>query len=242
MGRRARGLSVSAVGAAACATIVITGCGGGGSNATSPSTTAGGATTEPTSTAVIAAMQASVRQATSMHVTGRLTNSGVPISVNLDMHRNGDVSGTESLNGAPYQVIGVHGVVFVKATPAFLQEVKAPASACALACGRWLQLTPALASQLIGDFSMSNFTAPLTSNRLPHFTEAGTKIVAGQPAWVLRATQGVTLDVSAAREHFPLIATTGGSTSEVISYSRWNSAPEPARPPASEVLNLNNLK
>ncbi len=129
------------------------------------------------------------------------------------MHRNGDVSGTDSLNGAPFQVIGVHGNVYIKATRAFLQEVKAPASACAVVCGEWLQLTPALASQLTGDFSMNNFTGPLTSGQVPKFAEAGSQMVGGQTAWVLSAGQGVTLDISSAGRH-----------------SRWPRRQEAARP------------
>jgi hypothetical protein len=187
-------------------------------------------------------MQASVRQANSVHVTGHLTSNGVPITVNLDMHRNGDVAGTESLNGAPFQVIGVHSTVYVKATPSFLHQVKAPPSACAIACGKWLQLTPALASQLASDFSMSNFTAPLTSAQLPKFTEAGTKAVNGQTAWELRAPAGVTLAVSSAGRHYPVAASASGSANEVIIYSHWDSARQPVAPPANEVLNLNNLK
>jgi hypothetical protein len=105
-----------------------------------------------------------------------------------------------------------------------------------------LQLTPALASQLTGDFSMSNFTGPLTSSHLPKFTEAGTQTVGGQTAWVLRTGQGVTLEISSAGGHLPLAATTGGSTTEVITYSQWSSAPEPVPPPANDVLNLSNLK
>lgn len=235
-----------AVGAAAFVVIVIAGCGGSASGspstpASSPSTPASGSVTEPTPSALIAAMQASVRQASSMHVVGRLTNNGVPISVDLDMHKNGDVAGTESLKGAPFQVIGVHNKVYVKATRSFLHEVKAPAGACAVACGKWLQLTPALASQLMGDFSMTNFTGPLTSPRLPKFAAAGSKTIAGQLAWVLSAGGGVTLAISSARQHYPLAATTGGSTSEMIMYSRWNTAPEPVPPSPAEVLNLNNL-
>jgi hypothetical protein len=231
-----------AVGAAACAAVVLAGCGSTGSMTGSASTPAGGAAKEPMPTALSTSMQASVRQANSVHVTGRLTNNGVPISVDMDIHRNGDVAGTESLNGGPFQVIGVHSSVYVKATPSFLKQVKAPTSACSVACGRWLQLTPALASQLTGDFSMLNFTGPLTSAELPKFTEAGTKTVNGQTAWVLNAGQGVTLDISSARQHYPLGATTGGSTNEVIMYSHWNSAPQPVAPPPNQVLNLNNLK
>jgi len=186
-------------------------------------------------------MQASVRQASSMHVVGRLTNNGVPISVNLDLQKNGDVAGTESLKGASFQVIAVHSKVYVKATRSFLRVVKAPAGACAVACGKWLQLTPGLASQLMGDLSMTNFTGPLTSPRLPTFTAAGSKTVDGQLAWVLSAGGGVTLAISSASPHYPLAATTGGSTMEVITYSRWNETPLPVPPSPAEVLNLNNL-
>jgi hypothetical protein len=222
--------SRAVLGAAACAAAMIAGCG------------SSGPLTEPTPAALIASMQASVRQANSVHVTGHLANNGVPISVNLSMHRNGDVAGTESLNGAPFQVIGVHGSVYVKATRSFLQEVRAPASACAVACGKWLLVTPALASQLTSDFSMSNFTGPLTSPRLPKFTTAGSTIVGGHRVWALRSGDGVTLDVSSASPHYPLAATAGGSASELVMYTQWNTAPQPVAPPANEVLPLNNLK
>jgi len=187
-------------------------------------------------------MQASVRQATSVHIAGNLTTSGSPISVNLGIHRNGDVSGTVSQNGAPFQVIGINGTIYIKATPAFLKQVNAPASACAVVCGKWLQLTSAEARQLTGDLSMSSLVAPLSSGQVPKLTEAGSKTVNGQSAWTLRAADGSTLDVSSASKHYPLAAATGGSPHEVVIYSHWNAVPQPVAPPASQVLNINNLK
>jgi hypothetical protein len=187
-------------------------------------------------------MQASVRQATSVHVAGHLTSGGTPISVDLDMHRNGDVSGTVAQNGAPFQVIIVGHTVYIKATRSFLQQVKAPTSACAVVCGKWLQLTSAEAGQLTGDLSMAALTAPLTSGRVPTLTKGGRVTVGGQSAWVLRAADGSSLAVSSASQHYPLAASTGGSSHEVITYSKWNAAPRPAAPPANQVLNLNNLK
>ncbi len=187
-------------------------------------------------------MQTSVRQANSVHIAGHLTTNGIAISVNLDMHRNGDVSGTVSQNGAPFQVVGVSSYIYIKATRSFLQAVKAPTSACAVVCGKWLELTPAEARQLTGDLSMSSLTGPLTSGQVPKLSEAGRKTINGQSAWVLRASDGSTLDLSAASQHYPLAAATGGSPSEVVTYSQWNSAPRPVAPPAGEVLNLNNLK
>jgi hypothetical protein len=208
----------------------------------SASSSAAGAAAEPAPTALVTSMQASVRQANSVHIAGQLTNSGVPISVNLDTHRNGDVSGTIRQNGAPFQVIGVNRTLYIKATRSFLQAVKAPTSACAVVCGKWLQLTPAEASQLTGDLSMTSLTGPLTSSHVPKLTEAGRKTVNGQSAWVLRASDGSMLDVSSAGRHYPLAAATSGSPREVVIYSKWNTAPRPVAPPANEVLNLNNLK
>jgi hypothetical protein len=229
---------VVSAGLAGCAAIVIAGCGGSGSTSSSVSP----ATTEPTSTALVTSMQASVRAASSVHVAGHLTNSGAPISVNLDMHRNGDVAGTVSQNGAPFQVIAVSGRIYIKATRAFLQEVKAPANACAVVCGKWLQLTPAEAKQLTGDLSMSSLTAPLTSGQVPKLTEAGRQTVDGQSAYVLRASDGSTLAVSPATQHYPLAASTSASPHEVVTYSQWNAVPKAVAPPANEVLNLSNLK
>jgi hypothetical protein len=235
------------VGVAGCAAIVISGCGSsgsssGGSTSGSASGSAGASPKEPSSTALVTSMQASVRQASSVHVDGHLTNNGTPISVNLDMHRNGDVSGTVSQNGAPFEVIGVGSAIYIKATRSFLQEVKAPTSACAVVCGKWLQLTSAEARQLTGDLSMASLTAPLSSGKVPVLTEAGSDNVNGQSAWVLRASDGSMLDVSSASRHYPLSASTGGSPAEVVTYSQWNAAPQPAAPPANQVLNLNNLK
>jgi len=238
MGRSARAI---AAGAAACAAIVIAGCGGSGTTS-SPSTPAPGATTGPSSAALLTAMAASVRQANSVHIAGQLTSNGVPISVDLNMHRNGDVSGTISQNGAPFEVLGLNGTTYIKATPAFLRAVKAPASTCAVVCGKWLKLTPSQASQLTGDLSMSSLTAPLSSGQMPKLTNTGAKTVGGQTAWGLRAANGSTLYVSSVSPHYPVAATTGGTPNEAVRYSQWNSAPKPVAPPANEVLNLNHLK
>ena len=201
-----------------------------------------GALPSPTSTALVTAMQASVRRATSVHISGSLTTGSTPISVNLGVHRNGDVSGTVSQNGAPFQVIGVGGTIYIKATQEFLKQVKAPANACSVVCGKWLKLASAEAGQLTGDLNMSSLVAPLSSGKVPKLAEAGRKTVGGQPAWILRATDGSTLDVSSASQHYPLAASTGGNTHEVVIYSQWNAVPPPVPPPASQVLNISNLK
>jgi len=233
--------AAAAVGAITCAGILIAGCGGSGSPSGLSSSAPASDKTEPTSTALITSMQASVRHANSVHIAGHVTSHGIPITVNLDMHRNGDISGTVRQNGAPFNVISVHSAVYIKATRSFLHAVRAPSSACAVVCGKWLQLTSTQAKQLAGDLSMSSITTPLTSGQVPELTRAGSKTIDGQRAWELQAADGSVLLVRSANPHYPVEATTGGRPGEDVLYSRWNTAPNPVAPPANQVLNLNNL-
>ncbi len=219
MGVPARVLIASVAGSAA---VVIAGCGGSTSANTSPanpppmgsapaSSAPSGGQPGPASAALVTAMQTAVRQASSVHISGSVASGRAPISVNLGVHRNGDVSGTVSENGAPFQVIGIAGTIYIKATEQFLKQVNAPASACSVVCGKWLKLTSAEASQLTGDLNMNSLVAPLSSGKVPKLAEAGRKTVGGQAAWILRAADGSTLAVSSASRHYPLAASTGGS-------------------------------
>ena len=217
--------------------------GGGSSKASSGGASSGaaGSRHEPGATALVTSMQQSVRGATSVHVTGRLVNAGVPVAISLDLRRNGDMAGTVSQNGAPFQVVGVGGKVFIKATPAFLRQVKAPTNACAAVCGKWIQLQRREASRIAGDIGMASMTGQLVTTKLPKFTEAGSATVAGQSAWVLRSPHGGTLDLSSTGSPYPLAAVTATNPRQEISYSRWNAVPPPTAPPANEVLNLKGI-
>lgn len=221
-----------AAGLAGCAAIVAAGCGSSPSTVSSSSSPA----KEPASAALVSSMQDSVRHASSVHVDGRLISNGTPGGVSLDLTRSGDMAGSITQSGASVQVVGVGGKVYLKPTPAYLKAVRAPASACASVCGKWTPLPSQQASQLLGDFSMNSMTGPLTSSQVPAMTEAGTATISGQAAYVLRAAGGIEIDISSAGQHFPLLASTGGSTPEVVRYSKWDSVPQPAPPPVGQVL------
>ena len=210
------------------AVMIVTGCG------SSPAM-------QPAASKLLTSMQDSVRGAESVHISGRLTSNGVPVAVDLGVHRDGDMAGTISQNGAAFNVIGVDGKVFVQATPAFLREMGAPARACAVVCGKWVQLPPEQAGQLTGDLSMTSMTGLLASGHLPKFSAAGSSIVGGQSAWVLRANDGSMLDVSSRGVHYPLQAMTAGTSRDTLRYSQWNSVPSPSAPPAKQVLSLSGV-
>ncbi len=220
-------LRLVACGVVVAATVTVAGCG-----------SSSGA--EPRTASLVSSMQASVRHADSVHVVGNLTENGALAGLNLGLNRNGDMSGTVTEGGAPFQVIGLAGKVYVKATPAFLREIGAPAGVCAAVCGKWVELPAKQASQLTGDLSMTSMVAQFTARKLPKLAENGTSSVRGRPAYVLR-TRGSVLDVSSAGTPYPLKVVTSGQTRETVVYTQWNAVPLPSAPPAGQVLNLSSL-
>jgi len=181
-------------------------------------------------------MQGAVRGASSVRVTGHLVQNGTPLGVDLGLSRNGDLTGTVIQNGAPAQVVAVAGKIYVRATPVFRQQVKAPGDTCAAVCGKWIQLALPDAGLVADYLSMANIVSPLTSDQVSTLSESGSTTVQGQRAWVLRAANGSVIDVSAGNQHYPLMAAGGGSLRQVVMFSQWNNVPRPTLPPVSQVL------
>jgi hypothetical protein len=229
-------LHVSIVGYAlgGCAAVAISACGSSTPSAsTSPK--------EPSATELQSSVRSAVSAANSVHFDGQLTNHGLPVGVNIGLDRAGDMSGTITQNGANLQVLGVNRKVYVKATPEFLKQVKAPSSACAIMCGRWVELPPQQASQITGQLNLHSLTGAVNSGKQPKLTEAGSTTVNGQPAWVMKAADGSVVDISQSSPHYPLALHAGGGKKGVFMFSQWNSVPHPTAPPASQVINLSGL-
>src|SRR5262249_49760966 len=150
----------------------------------------------PSAESLVSSVQSSVRKASSVHVSGQLSQNGMPVSVDLNVARNGDLAGTVRQHGTPLHVIAANSKIYIQATAAFLREMRVRAAACASACGKWFELTRGEASQLTGHLSMRNLLTPLASGQVPKVTTAGSTTVHGQPAWVLRADDGSTVAVS----------------------------------------------
>jgi hypothetical protein len=190
----------------------------------------------------VSSMQQAVRDAKSVHFQGQQSVHGLPVGVDTGISRSGDISGSITENGAKLQVLNVDGKAYFKATEAFLKQVKAPASTCTVVCGHWVELPPQEASQLTGQLTMDNLTGNVATRKLPTFKEGGSTTVNGQPAWVLKAPNGSTIDVSSVGKPYPLQATPPSGGHGVIRYSQWNAVPTPAKPPSNQVINLSGLQ
>jgi hypothetical protein len=237
MGVPARAFTIGVVG---CAALALAGCEASGTSATNSSMT--GPAREPSAASLTSSMQTSVRNASGVHVAGQFSRNGVPLGIDLDVTKNGDAAGTISQRGTPLHIVATNSKIYIEVTPAFLRETSMPAVACAMACGKWAELTQGEASQLTGDLSMQKLLTALifgeaqTSAQAPQLTKAGSTTVDGQPAWLLRADDGSTVAVSAAATHYPLAARSGRSPHQVVTFSKWDSVPAPNPPPASQLL------
>jgi hypothetical protein len=230
------------VGVVSCAVLALAACEASGSSGTSAAgSSISGSAGEPSAASLTSSMQSSVHNASSVHVSGQLSRDGVPLGVDLNVTRGGDVAGTVSQRGMPLHVVAANSKIYVEVTPAFLREASMPAAACAAACGKWLELSQGEASQLTGDLSMQKLLTPLILGQAGKLTSAGRTTVRGQPAWVLRAGDGRTVAVSAAGKHYPLLASEGASPQQVMTFSQWDSVPAPKPPPASQLLSPNSL-
>jgi len=202
------------------------------------------APSEPSAGALTSSVQHAVRNATSVHVNGSVTDNGAPVGLNLGINRAGDMSGTISEHGANLNLVSTSGKVFVKVTPELLKQYRAPSAACSLVCGKWFQLPPKQASQVTSQLTMANLTGEAAAGSVqPKVTETGTGTVNGQPTWVLKGQNGTKVDVMQQSTPYPVQVTPpGGKNQGVVTYSKWNSVPQPKAPPSNEVINLSNLE
>lgn len=239
--RRTRtGLAGTALAAAGVLALAACGSSAAG-NPGSPASGGGSGSASGRSAAVIITqMKAAVRAAPSMHMTGRLSDSGRPVGLNVSVLRDGDLAGQITQNSVPLSLIGAHGKFYVEATRPFLRELHA-SSVCSLMCGKWVQMSGPQADQLTGSLSMASLTRSLTSG-LPAFRKTGMTTVGGQRAIEMQGADGSTLYVAARGKPYPLRVTSPGGSQGSVVFSQWGAVPEPSAPPSGQLINLGQLK
>jgi hypothetical protein len=186
-------------------------------------------------------MKTAIRAATSVHLTGSLSETGgKTVGLNVGLTRSGLFSGTVAEGGTTLTIINAGGRVYIKATRAFLAQLGVPAAVCSLMCGKYVAMSSARGDALAGQLSMTQLLQEI-SGRLPAFTSAGIRIINGQLAQVLHGADGSTLAVAATGRPYPVEAISPHDSRGSISFSRWNSVPAPVTPPARQVIDLSKL-
>ncbi|HTS95372.1 MAG TPA: hypothetical protein VMI33_02030 [Streptosporangiaceae bacterium] len=189
--------------------------------------------------ATVTRMRSVVKAARSVHLDGVLRSGGKAIGLNLGLTSSGGFAGTITENGVPLTLVDAGDKVYVKATAPFLAQLRVPASACSIMCGKYVEMSGSQGDELAGNLNMSSLLASFTG-RLPRFTDAGTTTVAGHAGQVLLGPDGSRLVVAAAGPPYPLqaVARQGNGS---LDFSQWNAVPRPVAPPAGQVIDLSKL-
>ena len=94
-------------------------------------------------------VQAAAKGAKSVHMAGLVNQGSQTATINMSFSGN-SVAGTVGLNGASFDLLSLYGTTYIRLDAAFLKYAKAPASACATICGKYVELPAASASQITG--------------------------------------------------------------------------------------------
>jgi len=195
-----------------------------------------------TAAKLIPEIVSAAESATSVHIAGSGPDGAK--TVVLDMTFSGSsFVGTVGENGENLYVLAVDGKTYIKINAGFLQLAKAPPSACARVCGKYVKFPASSASQLTGSLSLHKILTQSFDNKNTKAAEqSGCEFspatVRGQQ--VLQCSQGgYTIDVAAHGKPYPVYYT--GPHGENLSFSEWNTAMPPAAPPSSQVITIPHL-
>ena len=187
-------------------------------------------------------VQAAAKGAESVHMAGSVNQGSQTATINMSFSGN-SVAGTVGLNGASFELLSLNSTTYIKLDAAFLKYAKAPASACATICGKYVELPASSASQITGSLNMQQLMNQVFSDK--NMNAAASSGCVFSPATVngqsvLQCRQGsYTVDVAAHGK--PYLVFFSGPHGEHIAFSEWNSVTLPAAPPASKVISLNKL-
>jgi hypothetical protein len=202
---------------------LLTGCG---------SSTSGNGVASKTPAEIVAGAKILADAANSVHVYGSLQSGGSPTSFDLYLLTSKGGRGQLSADGRSFEVIQIHGNVYIKGSPAFYSHIAGP-SAAQLLQGRWLQ-APAGTGSLASIASLTNL-AKLVDTTLPaHGTlsKGAATTVAGQKVIAVTDTStGGTLYVATTGPPYPVEITMGGAGGGSISFSGWNQPLSITKPP-----------
>jgi hypothetical protein len=192
----------------------VTGCGG---------SSKGNGIAAKSPAEIVAAAKVLADKATSVHVSGSLLSGGSPIT--LDMHLLASKGGRGKLseNGLGFELIQLHGTVFIKGSPAFYRHVAGP-SAAQLLQGRWLK-APASTGSLASLASLTNLKQLVDTTLAAHgaLVKGASTTVEGKKVIAITDTaQGGTLYVAAQGPPYPIAVSKSGAGSGKVAFEDWN--------------------
>jgi hypothetical protein len=192
----------------------LAGCGGSSS---------GNGVASKSAAEIVTAARSAALSASGVHVSGRITSGGSPITLDLDLIAPRGGRGTLTDNGLGFELIQVGGTVYIKGSSAFYTRIAGP-TAAQLLQGRWLK-APTSSGQFSSIASLTDLNKLLSAD-LPDprgLAKGKTTKLGGTPAIaVTDATKGETVFVATTGRPYPLQLVKNGKGGGQISLDRWN--------------------
>jgi hypothetical protein len=209
------------------------------SEACQPGITGSGPSRWPQVRVLLQRMSTAMRAASSVHISGTVTQSGKSVGLNLGITSSGGYSGQISDDGAALTVLITHGQSYLKLNAAFLSLSHLPATTCDLYCGKYLRYPASQAQSLVDGLTMASMTDSMTG--APGQIELlGAVTIGGQLAWLLSDPQGDSAYIAAQGKPYLLeIAAPPGDGS--LTLTQWNAVRIPPPPPAGQIVNIGQL-
>lgn len=200
--------------AVAIAATVLSGCGSSSSK--------GNGVAAKTPTQIVAGAKILADAAKSVAVSGTVRTASSPITVDLLLLAGKGGRGLISENGLSFQLIQIHGTVYIKGSAGFYRQIAGPAAAQLLQ-GRWLK-APASSGNLAPLASLTDLSKLLDTALAAHgpLTKGHVTTVNGQKViGVTDTSTGGTLYVASTGPPYPVQITTGGGGGG-INFTGWN--------------------
>lgn len=217
------------IAAALLAASAVAGCSSGVSKAPNGTTVA----------SIISSMKAAFRTAKSVRMSGTATVQGHVVTMDLSMLRSGEASGTIKVGPLEEQIVVTGGNAYIYVSKSFFKFIQktrhAPASECALICGKWVK-SPA------GNFSGFNLTSlgNQFEKNVPNASSVPslkTTTFDGQAVYEVTDSAGAKGYIAQTSPHYLLGVTVQTSQGHsTITFSEWNAVPPISPPPANKVI------
>jgi hypothetical protein len=207
--------------------LLVAGC-GGSSGAKS------NGVTDQTPDQILTRMKTDVSNAKTVHVTGRIAESGGGLTLDLQLEKGKGGSGTITVRGLTIQIVREGGKLYFKGNQAFLKKYSG--AAAQLLAGKWF-VVPSTTSGFSSFVPLTNITGLIGQilGAAPSTLDKGdTTAIDGQPALaIVDSTSGGTLFVATTGPVYPL-ELKPKSGSQHVSFSDWDQ-PVTITPPSNPV-------
>jgi hypothetical protein len=179
--------------------------------------------------------------ASSVRVSGSITDNGQPVSVDLKLVNGKGGSGSMTIQGAPVQIVDVNATLYMNGSDAFWNKVGGGSAVVALLHGKWLK-APAT-----GNFSsLANLTSihTLFSQLLDShgtLTKGSAKTVNGQSVIAITdSAKGGTIYIATTGKPYPVQLAKSGGSGGAVNFSQYGQAVSLSAP--ANAIDISQLK